>query len=174
MVLVIIGVVMAIAAPSLRFFSSARPVANAAAQFVALSDYARSQAIAEGRVYRLNLDLEKGTFWLTAQERGNFVALNQEFGRTFSLPEGTTMSWTVPPPTSGTVSASGLPLPEQVSLLQAQGQPNPGCVEFYADGHTQPASLRLADRGGNVLDIACPAAAERFQVVKPSPGETNP
>ena len=57
LVMVIICTILAMAAPSLRGFFTSRETSDAAAQIVALTHLARSQAITEGRVYRLNLDV---------------------------------------------------------------------------------------------------------------------
>ena len=96
--MVIICTVLAMAAPSLGGFFGSRQTADAAAQIVALTQLARSQAVAEGRIYRLNLDVEGGTYWLTVQQGGTFERLGSEFGRIFSLPQGTLVSWEAPQP----------------------------------------------------------------------------
>ena len=95
--MVIICTVLAMAAPSLRGFFASRRTADAAAQIVALTRLARSRAVAEGRIYRLNLDVAGETYWLTVQQGGVFNNLRSEFGRFFSLPEGTLVSWELAP-----------------------------------------------------------------------------
>jgi len=193
-VMVIMSAVLAIAAPSLRMFSGSRPVADAAALIVALTQYARSQAIAEGRVYRLNFDMAKGEYWLTAQDRGAFAPLGSEFGRVFSVPQGATVNWIDPPPPLVVVNTPGLQLPGQLSApdgvastpmagatpgLQLPGlarapvaslSPTRDYITFYPDGRTEAARLRLTDRRQNALEVVCPAPAERFRVVTPNGG----
>ena len=165
LVMMIAVVVLSIAAPSLRMFANARPVANAAAQFVALTDYARSQAISEGRTYRLNLDPDKGLFWLTAQEGGVFQPLEREFGRVFSFPEGTKMDWLAPLAVSTGITVPGLRLPGQTDIQDASGTTAHTFIAFYPDGHTETSELRLTDRRGNTLSIVCFSPTERFRVV---------
>ena len=166
LVMLIVAIVLSIAAPSLRMFANARPVANAAAQFVALTDYARSQAISEGRTYRLNLDPDKGLFWLTAQEGGAFQPLEREFGRVFSLPEGTKVDWLDPPAVSTGITVPGLRLSGQTdNTPDAAGTAARTSIAFYPDGHTETSNLRLTDRRGNTLSIVCFSPTDRFRVV---------
>ena len=142
--MVIICVVLAMAAPSLGGFFGSRRTADAAAQVLALARYARSQAATEGRTYRLNLKLDDGEYWLTRQETGPFARLKTEFGRTFTLPDGTVATWRKQP-----------------------GDPPRDSIEFLPDGRTEPAALRLTGRRGETFDIVCQAPAERFRVLTP-------
>ena len=145
--MVIICTVLAMAAPSLRGFFASRQTADAAAQILALTQLARSRAVAEGSIYRLNLDVEGGTYWLTVQQGGTFENLRSEFGRVFSLPEGTVVSWEAPP--------HGV---------------SPGYIEFYPSGRTEVTTIRLTGRQGGVIEITCPSPTELFGVVVPAGG----
>lgn len=149
LVMLIICTVLGMAAISLRGFFASRRTADAAAQMVALTQYARTQATAEGRVYRVNLDTESGRYWLSAQEGGTFATVPSEFGRVFLLPEGTKASWLEPSDTGST-----------------------GFIPFYPDGRTLVAHIRLSGRQGETADVVCLSPAERFHVAMPSEGET--
>ena len=142
LVMVLICTVLAMAAPSLRTFFASRKTQDAAAAIVALAGLARSQAVAEGRVYRLNFDVEEGTYWLTAQREGAFDELATEFGRTFVLPEGT-----------------------ELNLNVAAGPGEPTHVSFYPTGRVEPAEILLTGRKGDTALVACLSATEQFQVV---------
>jgi type II secretion system protein H len=148
LVMMIMCTVLAMAGPSLRGFFASRQTADAAAQFVTLARYARSQAIAEGRVYRLNFDVQAGTYWLTAQESGTFANIASDFGRTFSLPTGTTMN---------------LEEPAEVSAR--------GYLRFEPTGRAETAKLQLTGKDGEVVRIACDSPSELFRIVK---AEGNP
>ena len=148
LVMVIITTVLAMAAPSLRGFFGSRRTADAAAQIVALTQYARTQAAAEGAVYRLNFDLHEGTYWLTRAAAGAFAELRTEFGRTFDLPDGTVAAWATQP-----------------------GEPPRDYIEFHPDGRTEAAGLRITGRLGEVFEIVCLTPAEPFRVVAPSEAE---
>ena len=144
LVMVIVCTVLAMAAPSLGGFFASRRTADAAAQIVALTGLARSQAIAQGRTYRLNLDTDAGAYWLTVQQGGAFGALGSEFGRRFSLPEGTVANW------------------DEVTQAALSRH-----VEFYPDGTSQAATIRLTGRQGEVVEITCPSPTEPFEVGLP-------
>jgi len=148
LVMVIMCTVLAMAAPSLHGFFSSRRVADAAAQVVALTELARSQAVSEGRSYRLNVDAEEGTYWLTAQEGGAFQRISSEFGRTFRLPEGASVEW------DGSLGADG-----RIGIA------------FHAVGTTEPGILLLTGAGGEVEEIICRSATEGFEVAVPNERE---
>ena len=147
LVMVIICTVLAMAAPSLRGFFASRQTSDAAAKIVALAEFARSQAAAEGRTYHLNLDTENGKYWLTAQEGGSFTMLSSEFGRTFLLPEGTSARWEAP--------------------AEAGSR---GWIPFYPDGRTEAAAISLTGRQSENVRVVCLSPAEQFQVVVPAAG----
>ena len=68
LVMVILSTVLAMAAPSLRGFFGSRKTNDTASQILSLTQFARSQAISEGIIYRLNFDTRERTYWLTAQK----------------------------------------------------------------------------------------------------------
>ncbi len=165
LVMVVITIVLSMAAPSLSGFARSRPIFDASVKFVSLSDYARSQAVAEGRVYRLNLDTETGRFWLTAQEGGAFKELGQGMGRVFRLPDETRADWIEHP--SRTAEASP---PEFLSMGSAESlvprdSGDNEYIEFQPDGSAETAVIRLTDRKNNRLDITSSSPTDRFRVV---------
>ena len=146
LVMVIISTVLAMASPSLRGFFASRETSDAAAQIVSMTQLARSQAIAEGRIYRLNLDLEQGSYHLTVREGGAFRKLYKEFGRVFLLPDDTTF--------------------ELVKDREGEEE-SEVYIDFFPQGHTEASTIRLTDRRGDVYEIVCYSSAERFQVIIP-------
>jgi hypothetical protein len=138
-------VLLGLAAPSLRRFFASRKTADAAAQMLALTQYAGSRAAAQGVVYRLNIDPQTCTYWLTVQQNGVFVDLCCEFGRRFQLPEGTAVHAQSP--------SDGAP------LLY---------IDFYPSGRTEEALIELQDRQGELYRLVCESATEAFHVVSPS------
>jgi len=149
LVMVIICTVLAMAAPSLRGFFASRKTVDAAAQLTALAHLARSCAVAEGKTYRLNLDTEAGTYWLTAQHGGGFRKLGTEFGRVFSLPEGTRASWKEP---------------AEAAFRRY--------LTFSPGGRTDATTIELRGLQGEVVCVTCPSPTERFSVVA-SPERRN-
>lgn len=142
LVMVIICTVLAMAAPSLKGFFASRRTTDAAAQLVALTKFARSRAVAEGRTYRLNLDTDTGRYWLSSQEGGAFVSSGSTLERVFSLPEGTVASWREPEMTAPA-----------------------GWISFYPDGRTEAAVIRLTGIQKETVDVVCRSPAEQFEVV---------
>jgi general secretion pathway protein H len=147
LVMVVICTVLAMAAPSLRGFFAGRQTADAAAGLVALTQLARSQAVSEGTPYRLNLDATTGTYRLTVQAGGAFEALNSEFGRVFSLPQGVQLDLSVDGEDAGR-----------------------SYVSFFPDGSTEPATITLTGRQGDRVTIRCLSPADSFHVVQPDQG----
>jgi len=141
LVMVIICTALGMAAPSLRGFFTSRQTTDAAAQIVALAQYARTSAIAQGRTFRLNVDTRQGAYWLTAQTGGAFQPLASDFGRVFRLPEGTAAVWETPE--------------------DAEAR---GWIVFHPDGRTEAAAIRLVGRQGSSSRVICPSPAERFRV----------
>jgi len=141
LVLVLVSLVLALAAPSLRGFADARRTADAASRLLALTHWARSQAVTEGCLYRLNIEPVSGTYWLTAQRSGAFVELEGEYGRLCRLPDGVTVS----------VDA---PLSEAAETW----------IQFYPTGRCDEAAIDLLGRQGERFRVICESATERFRI----------
>jgi prepilin-type N-terminal cleavage/methylation domain-containing protein len=144
-VLSLVGILLGLASPSLRGFFAARQTADTTAQMLALTQLAGTRAVTQGTIYRLNIDLQSNTYWLTMQQMGTFVDLNCEFGRRFQLPEGTTVRVQAP--------SAGSPL---------------SCIDFYPSGRTDEATIELRGRQGDVYQLVCESATESFRVISPN------
>ena len=97
LVMAVLCIVVGLAAPSLTGFGRGRRATDAAAQIVSLARWARSQAITQGVVYRLNLNPAEGSYWLTVQQPdGTFGELLEEIGGVFTLPEDIRLDWDGP------------------------------------------------------------------------------
>ena len=150
LVMVLISAVMALAAPSLRGFISGRKSADAAAQILALAQYARTQAVGTGAVYRLKLDCASRKYWLSVRKGAEFKPLGNDFGRQFSLPEGTSARW--------------LPQAAQAGLV---APPAREYMDFYPDGRVQAENLQLTDAHGQVFELGCRSATEPLALLQP-------
>ena len=162
LVLLVLAVIVGITLPSLRGTASNRGVDGCAGQLLALAQYARSQAVAEGTAYRLNVDPTNRIYYLTKQDGPDFIPLGVEFGREFQVPDGVELQW------------DDAYLAQQMQLAEATGQivPEPIAsavpyVEFRPSGRTDPALIRVTDRDNNVTQVVCPSATETFRIVKP-------
>jgi len=151
LVMVIISTLLAIASPSLKGFFASRRTHDAASNILSLIKLARSQAITEGRVYRLNLDIEQRSYWLTAVEEGIFSELKTDFGRIFILPDDTVIE-----------------LEKEYNNELTEKY-----IQFYPEGWAQPGLIRLKDRRGDVVEIMSSSPLERYQVIIPGENEAN-
>lgn len=143
LVMVILSTVLAMAAPSLRGFFGSRQTHDTAAQILALTQLARSQAVSEGIVYRLNFDTRQRTYWLTAQQSGTFEELKTEFGRIFTLPKDMVME------------LEGIEEEDMEKFLV-----------FTPQGTVTAGTIRLIDRGGRALEVTCPTVTESYFIVE--------
>lgn len=144
LVMVILSTLLAIAAPSLRGFFASRRLDNAAAQILALTQLARSQAINEGVVYRLNFDTRDRTYWLTAQKAGVFGRLDTEMGQVYTLPQDI-----------------------ELDLEDIDEKDRDVFLAFTPHGTSTAGAVRLTDRSGRVLEVSCPSVTEPFSIVEP-------
>jgi prepilin-type N-terminal cleavage/methylation domain-containing protein len=142
LVMVILSTVLAMAAPSLRGFFASRQSQDAAAQILALTQFARSQAVCEGTTYRLNFDTDEATYWLTSNRNGAFEELGVEFGRVFDLPKDT-----------------------ELELENVEQDGGESYIAFNPQGTVTPATIGLIDRRGNIVKLHCPAATESFSII---------
>jgi prepilin-type N-terminal cleavage/methylation domain-containing protein len=140
LVMVIIGTVLAMAAPSLRGWSRGSLLRDTAEQFVAVTRLARTQAVSTCRIHRLNLD-PAGSYYLTVQQGQEFIHIQSNFGLPFELPGGFRI--------------------QMVTTLQS----GESYIDFYPTGRTQPARVRIFSDQGESMDIECATPAETFQVL---------
>ena len=150
LVMVILSTVLAMAAPSLRGFFASRQIHDAAAQILALTQFARSQAVCEGTTYRLNFDKDEATYWLTANQSGVFEELGIEFGRVFELPKDTVL---------------------ELEDIVKDGEEE--FIAFKPQGIVTPATVKLTDRRGNVVKLHCPAVTESFSIITNGKNDDN-
>ena len=143
LVMVILSTVLAMAAPSLRGFFASRQTHDTAAQILALTQLARSQAISEGIVYRLNFDTRQRTYWLTAQQAGAFEKPQTGFGQIFNLPKDMVME-----------------------LEGIEEEDTEMFLVFTPQGTVTAGTVRLIDRRGRALEVTCPTVTESFSIVE--------
>lgn len=144
LVLAILAIVAAAIIPSLRVFGVGRSTNNLASLIVSLANYSRTQAVAEGRTYRLNLDPSSREIWLTADNNGSFEPPTSDLGKRFP-------------------AAEGVQLWSDVAARPPDGQ----YIEFHASGRTDPAKIRVTDKLGGTIEVACTSATELFRILSP-------
>jgi type II secretory pathway pseudopilin PulG len=172
LVLVVIGVVVAMVAPSLRGFAGGQQVDDAAASILSLTRWAQSQAITLGRPYRLNFDPGAGTYWLTVQEQGAYVPLKADFGQTFRLPDGASLELRFDQDQDQTNRAQNRTagLGSLTGSFGRKSAPQRNYIQFHPSGRCDAATIEVRGKKGQVFQISCASATESF-VMSSSSGE---
>ncbi len=143
LVLLLLSLITAMVTPQLRNFAHGRDLGFTSTELVSLANYGRTQSIAEGRRYRLNVDQQNQVFWLTAQSGASAQGLQTEWGQRIYAP--------------GTIRIeTKLPTHED-------GQ----YITFFPNGRCEPASIRLTLENGNVAVVGSLSATETFHVLSP-------
>jgi prepilin-type N-terminal cleavage/methylation domain-containing protein len=142
-VMVILSTVLALAGPRLRGFFGSRQLPDTAAQILALTQLARSQAISDGIAYRLNFNTIRRIYWLTAWRIGSFQDIKTDFGRTYTLPKDMIL---------------------ELENLEQEGTDI--FVEFKPEGTATAGTIRLIERGGRTLEVTCATVTEPFCIVE--------
>lgn len=140
-VLLVIGVVLGLASPSLRGFFTGRKTADVALDVVSMTQWAHSQAVSQGRPYRMNFD-SQGHCWLTTQRAGAYVDVPGEETRRLSIPEGV-----------------------RVTLETTSTQEAASFIQFYPSGRTQAAKIKITGPKSERFVVACDGPADRFRIL---------
>jgi prepilin-type N-terminal cleavage/methylation domain-containing protein len=137
-VMLLLTIMMAMAAPSLRNFWKGNRVKDAGDQLVYITRLARSQAITNGTLYRLGIDPDGLGYFLTVQQADGFALAP---GQNYRLPEET-----------------------RIDLTKADGS-IADHIDFYPNGRTEPATIRVSSAGHNDIVITCFSPTELFSLV---------
>ncbi len=142
MVLLVMAIIVGIVAPSISGFAHGRQSSDTADELVTLARLAQTQAISEGTIYRLNLDLKGGTYWISTQDAAGEHRIMTSSGQTFQVPNDVQIQSDIAPDVSNK------------SLI---------VVHFYPNGRTEPGTFRLSN-GHAVIAVTCPSPSERYAV----------
>ncbi len=181
LVMAIIAVLAAVLVPTLSAFATGRRTANAATMILGLSNYARSQAISQGAVYRLNFDANAGTVWLTVQGDGGFQPPPGDYGDRYKLPEGVRLSAevtsgdvivpiaspNVQPTYNATAPLFGQLVGTPNTLVQVTHTDGGTYVEVQPSGRTDPCHVALTDSAGHRIDLGAATATDVLHTLKP-------
>ena len=145
LVMVILCIAMAVAAPSLRGWSHGARLRDSADQFLAAARFAHTKAIADCKIYRLYVDPKAGSYWVTVQEGEQFLNVGSDFGRVFQVAEGV-----------------------QMQVTSGEANSNVEFIEFYPSGRSMPASARFSDDMASI-NVTCRSPAEGFRIDRNAP-----
>ena len=147
-VMTIIAIAAAVAAPSFAGFLRASRSRAALRQVISHAIYARTYAVSHAVLARLELDPEAGGFELTAEkdplERpGQFTPVRQAGRLRVYLPQGV-----------------------QVESVEVAGEPlrGPGYIQFYPDGRTDGATISFRLEGGQRPELRVAANTGRVEL----------
>jgi prepilin-type N-terminal cleavage/methylation domain-containing protein len=163
LVMMIITITLAIAAPSMRGFVVGRAADSAATELLATLRYARRQAITEGRIYRLMVhEPEPNKYQLlrlawdpsrmmpvpgqpsvtsTGQGELNFVELGVPIGQPVKMPDNT-----------------------DLEMIRAD-RSGVDYIDFYPGGRVDAAEFQIKGPRGEPLRIVCDSPTEGYRLV---------
>lgn len=125
-VIVIVGILTALAVPGFRRTFENMQQYNFAKDMRHLSIYLQSSAISMGKVYCLNIDAANGKILANYAQDGELKGLDGRFGRTYAVPLGNT-----------------------VSIEGADKQ----SICFYPDGYIDNATIIIENQRGNKVSL---------------------
>lgn len=173
LVLVIAATALAMAAPSLRGWRRGAALRSSMDQVQMLTRLARSEAIAKGKVHRLefseNMEFQlkmldrhavvqggtgqgltpmgvqrlDGSF--TQPDSAGFVPIQGEFGKVYKLPEGSKLEVA------------------KAQVLNEYQQADQRVIDFYPSGRTQAATISVTDADGFQVVLQCTTPAGSFK-----------
>jgi type II secretion system protein H len=149
LVMLIITVVVGAVVPTLRGFTMGRSARNTATRLISMTHYARTQAISQGRVYRLTYSPNRRAFWVdysalagdTSDDQRS--APNADIAPRLDVDERLTIDT------------------KNMSTSAAGNQ----YVEFRPSGRTDPASIVITDQSNAQIEVACSSATEMFRIL---------
>ena len=160
--MLIISIALAVAAPSMRGWGRSAKLRDETDQFLSITRYARTQAIATGTPYRLNVDSNAARYWLTRREGLEFMSVPGEFGRQFQLPAGYTIKLEKQTALANTGNA-GIALASPASDIE-----NQPTIEFTMLGKTDLAQVMITNDHGQSTLVECPSPYDNFRRVDKS------
>jgi type II secretion system protein H len=139
LVMVVIAVAAAIAAPGFTGFSRGRRLPNTAMALMTTARWCRAQSIINGTPYHLNLDRANRQWSVTKDDgTGVFVDVDdtEKMGQLYTLPEG-------------------IEFAEPSFESNEEDEPSMDYVTFKPTGRSDVVTIRLlATEGGRYVDIA--------------------
>lgn len=143
LIMIILCTVLAMAAPSLRGFFSSRQLNDISEQILAMTRYAKVQAVFESRYYRVNFDPYERFYWISSLRASQYERLDTNFGNVYSIPTEIDMSF------------------DNVSYDNGIYY-----FEFDPGGYSKEAAVRLKDNQDNVQEVVCYSPAENYEIVE--------
>ncbi|HWB53490.1 MAG TPA: GspH/FimT family pseudopilin [Tepidisphaeraceae bacterium] len=140
LVMILISIALAEAAPQLRGFLIGSRLKNATSDLVATAEWARTESISNGCTYRITCDANG--YQVLYQDQQTFVPTDSTMGRRVDLPD-------------------------DIHLELTRQDEAPGDhIDFFADGTTEPGTFTLTQTNNGQMRVTCLSPSERFHVEK--------
>ena len=146
LVLMVLALVLAAAAPSLAGWNRGQRLQNSADRLLSAARWARSEAIATAMPHQLEINASAGIYRVSRREGQEWVPAPGEFGRDMAVPAGLSME------------------------LSREDQSMTPAIDFYPNGRISPATIELSADWGEVIVIASAGAAQPLRIVPPNGG----
>ena len=143
LIMIILCTVLAMAAPSLRGFFTSRQLNDMTEQILAMTRYAKVQAVFESRYHRVNFDPYQRFYWISSLRESQYERLDNNFGNLYSIPAEIDVSF------------------DNVSYENGVY-----FFEFNPEGYSREAAVRLKDNRDNIREVVCYSPAENYEVVE--------
>ena len=145
LVMIIMTLVLALAAPSLSGWRRGARLRDAVQEFIAQTQFARTQSISEAAVFRLTIDTQTAAYQLTMENAtGQFEAVESDLSSQVTLPEG-----------------------YRIELRKPQAGMEDASIRFYPNGRIEPAVVVITADDGDTAQIQCLYPTDTFKVITP-------
>ncbi|MFT3787657.1 MAG: GspH/FimT family pseudopilin [Tepidisphaeraceae bacterium] len=139
LVVIVIALALSVAAPSLTRWGQGSKLDDAARQFQAAAQFARSESIANATPYRIEFDATGAGYSVLRYDGQFFQNVPGEFGQGISVPSG-------------------------FSIRLVQGG-DANALVFQPTGRTTPGTVRVTSPRNDTVDIASNYPSDLFRIV---------
>ena len=146
LVLLIMVIITTVVATNLSGFRQSQQKIDAAQHMLAIMQTARQQAISTGKIFRLNINIEENTYWLTTQadDYAEYEKPKINENKTYVVPSNVTIIWNTP---------------EEIVENKY--------INFYPDGSTQATCITFVDQEDNKTSLFNYSLTTPFQIGNP-------
>ena len=146
LVLALIAMLLAAAAPRFSGFGRGQRLDNAVESFLAAARHARGQAIATAMPHRLEVDAGRGVYWVSRFEGQSFVPVAGEWGRETTLPEDVDIA------------------------IERFDESNSPALDYAANGSGTPVTVVFTSAWGRVVELSATGLADPLRRVRQDGG----
>jgi len=149
LVMLIVGLITAVAVPSMREMFSDVGIESAARDIATTLRYAHERAILDGKRYRMRLDLDADTYWLEAQEKRGKAA-----DRLVAVEDNLIQKKVMP-------TDVGI---ERVAATVKRRRKGEEYIEFHPDGTSESGSIYISEKRGRSFLVTVEKLNSRVSV----------